>query len=773
MKKRTSSRIWLAVTAAVAMFASQHSMGQSYSVTLVSSGSTNTTLPEAINASATIAGYITRGESIEAGQDPQGFLWQGARFHFLDALHNQVGTRAFVVSASGEEAAGQSCIAGFRACTGVLWIGGVPMDLGPFIGTAFGPSGELYGATTEGYGAAAVWQTGVVTQLPVFQSVSAGAANAVNSSGQVVGYFHEVAQDGSGDTVEHAIMWLAPSYSIQDLGANAEAFSINDSGVVVGSAANASGGNDAVVWTNYQMSILPGLGGTESEAYSINDAGYIVGRSQLANGALHAALWIQGKVVDLTLLMQSSMLANETILGSQAEFINSAGQITVDASDSATGNGYTYLLTPVGATQVTASPLFSVIPRTYSTAQSIVVTDPSPNATIYFTTDGTTPTTASTRYTSPIVVGATSTLKAIAMAGAGYTASPVVSATYTIAIPAAPIPAIELASTDNVFATGSIFINPQGKGVDGDRNVIAADLLGSSLNWLGSEFAFAASNVPSATAATAISLTPGYYSNLNLLAIAVDGNHPQESFTVSYTDGSSVPIAVAMSDWATPQSYPGESVALTMDHGVTPTGTFAYGPYHLYGYSLVVDPSKELLSLTLPADKHIVVFGVAPANRVGGEQRVDLTDSFNLTGIFEDGKAPIRGGLDQADNAYSASLLGTSLSWNASIFQIGSSGFPDAVSDTTIALPPGRFATLKLLATAVQGNHASQSFIITYTDGTFQAITQSLSPRKITRASPLHHRWPIDWIPPAPSTLDPITCTDTLSPSTLARRLRK
>lgn len=51
----------------------------------------------------------------------------------------------------------------------------------------------------------------------------------------------------------------------------------------------------------------------------------------------------------------------------------------------------------------------------------------------------------------------------------------------------------------------------------------------------------------------------------------------------------------------------------------------------------------------------------------------------------------------------------------------------DAVSDTTIPLPAGKYATLRLLGSAVNGKQPHQNFVVTYTDGTTNTITQSLS----------------------------------------------
>jgi chitobiase/beta-hexosaminidase-like protein len=78
-----------------------------------------------------------------------------------------------------------------------------------------------------------------------------------------------------------------------------------------------------------------------------------------------------------------------------------------------------------------ATPKFTPPAGTYSSAQSVTISDSSAGTKIYYTTNGTTPTTSSTVYTAPISVTMTTTLKAIA-AGGGFAASVVASATYTM-----------------------------------------------------------------------------------------------------------------------------------------------------------------------------------------------------------------------------------------------------------------------------------------------------------------------------------------------------
>ena len=101
--------------------------------------------------------------------------------------------------------------------------------------------------------------------------------------------------------------------------------------------------------------------------------------------------------------------------------------------------GYTNSTTATAIFAISAAaPTFSLPPGSYSSAHSVSITSASAGATIYYTTNGTTPTTSSTVYSGPIIVGASETLQAIA-GGTGYVTSPVASATYTIAAtPATP-----------------------------------------------------------------------------------------------------------------------------------------------------------------------------------------------------------------------------------------------------------------------------------------------------------------------------------------------
>src|SRR5208282_5826906 len=66
-----------------------------------------------------------------------------------------------------------------------------------------------------------------------------------------------------------------------------------------------------------------------------------------------------------------------------------------------------------------ATPTLSLASGTYTTAQTLTLSDTTPGATIYYTTNDTTPTTSSTKYTTPIPVSTNTTIIAAAVGGTG------------------------------------------------------------------------------------------------------------------------------------------------------------------------------------------------------------------------------------------------------------------------------------------------------------------------------------------------------------------
>jgi Chitobiase/beta-hexosaminidase C-terminal domain len=88
---------------------------------------------------------------------------------------------------------------------------------------------------------------------------------------------------------------------------------------------------------------------------------------------------------------------------------------------------YTIAGVPVPA----APPTFSPPGGTYSEAQNVTLNTTTPEAIIYYTTDGSTPTTASNIYSGAIAVSNSETINAIAVAP-GYSPSIITSETYVV-----------------------------------------------------------------------------------------------------------------------------------------------------------------------------------------------------------------------------------------------------------------------------------------------------------------------------------------------------
>jgi hypothetical protein len=107
---------------------------------------------------------------------------------------------------------------------------------------------------------------------------------------------------------------------------------------------------------------------------------------------------------------------------------------------------------------------------------------------------------------------------------------------------------------------------------------------------------------------------------------------------------------------------------------------------------------------------------------------VDLSSTYNVHGIYLDGStfSPSES-LDGGGFAYSSQLLGTIQAWNGVSFNFGSPNGLDVVTGKTVSLPPGRYLSLNILGTAIDGPQENQPFTVTYDDGSQSTFSQSMS----------------------------------------------
>jgi hypothetical protein len=150
-------------------------------------------------------------------------------------------------------------------------------------------------------------------------------------------------------------------------------------------------------------------------------------------------------------------------------------------------------------------------------------------------------------------------------------------------------------------------------GLDGAGAALSAQLLGSSQTWNGTRFTFGspgANNVVSAAGQT-ISLPRGGFSTLSFLATSVNGSQPNQTFVITYTDGTTQTFTQGVSDWYAPQNYSGESDALDMPYRDSSNGTMDHRPFHLYRYSVSLRAGKIVQSITLPNNGNVKILAMS------------------------------------------------------------------------------------------------------------------------------------------------------------------
>jgi hypothetical protein len=278
-----------------------------------------------------------------------------------------------------------------------------------------------------------------------------------------------------------------------------------------------------------------------------------------------------------------------------------------------------------------------------------------------------------------------------------------------------------------IFTNGQAF----GGGLDGGGSAYSANLLGSAVVWNNTVFTLGPANSADVVQAggQTIALPAGNYNTLLMLATAVDGSQAAQTFTVTYTDNTTATYQQGISDWAVPQNYPGEFAVAAMSYRASNDGTQDGTAVKLYGYSFTLDQTRMVKSITLPNNADVDVLAITLANTPAA---VPLATYYNRAGMYTDHTTftnPATGGLDGGGAAYSATLLGGSLTWNSVLFDFGTPNVTNTISTAgqTVALPSGSYASLRLLGTGVQGRQVGQSFVVTYTDNSTTTFNQSLS----------------------------------------------
>jgi hypothetical protein len=101
---------------------------------------------------------------------------------------------------------------------------------------------------------------------------------------------------------------------------------------------------------------------------------------------------------------------------------------------------------------------------------------------------------------------------------------------------------------------------------------------------------------------------------------------------------------------------------------------------------------------------------------------------YNVNAAYSDGTTfAATGGIDGVGSAYSSTLLGGTFTWSGTSFTFGPANQLNGVRNATITLPGGQRTSLVLIGTGLNGDQASQTVRVNYTDGTNSTFTQTFS----------------------------------------------
>ena len=222
-----------------------------------------------------------------------------------------------------------------------------------------------------------------------------------------------------------------------------------------------------------------------------------------------------------------------------------------------------------------ATPTLNPGTGTYISAQTVTIADATTGATIYYTLDGTAPSTSSARFTAPLSISSTTTVNAIAVA-AGYNTSTVASATYTVNLPAAATPtfsvtagtytAVQIVTLSDATSGAAIYYT-----LDGTTPTISSAKYASPLS------------ISSTTTVNAIAVASGYTNSavasvlytINLPAAATPTFSPAPGTsataqTVTLADTTASSIIYYTTDGSTPTI---SSTRYTVPFAVSTTST--------------------------------------------------------------------------------------------------------------------------------------------------------------------------------------------------------
>jgi CSLREA domain-containing protein len=295
-------------------------------------------------------------------------------------------------------------------------------------------------ATGAGYGPSAVATATYTINVPAAAAPTFSLAGGPYATAQTV----FISDTTPGATVYYTLDGSTPT-------ANSN---LADGPITVSSTetinaiAVASGFSNSAIATAAYAINLPGTTFAATPTFSVPDGVYTSAQSvTISDSTTGATIYY---TTDGSTPTTNSNLADGPITVSSTETIQAIAVASGFTNSAIAAAAYAINLP---GNPVAATPAFSVATGTYTAAQTVSLSDTTSGSSIYYTTDGSTPTIASAKYSSAIAVSATEVVQAIAVA-AGYNNSSVAAAAYAINLPSTPVAATPIFSVpDGVYTS--------------------------------------------------------------------------------------------------------------------------------------------------------------------------------------------------------------------------------------------------------------------------------------------------------------------------------
>ena len=211
----------------------------------------------------------------------------------------------------------------------------------------------------------------------------------------------------------------------------------------------------------------------------------------------------------------------------------------------------------LGITSPTPVPVFSPAPGTYAVSSSVALADTIPSANIFYTTDGSTPSSSSIPYVGAFALSGTTTIRAVAIASG--ISSLLVSGTYTISS-GSPSPWVPPVNSALVFLTTPVNAT-SGQVITPALQVALEDPLGNVDTAFNGQvtLALAANPTNAALSGTLSATAVNGVATFSNLTVTLPGsgyqfvaNNPQTRSGISASFTVSAPIHLVDLSWSAP-----------------------------------------------------------------------------------------------------------------------------------------------------------------------------------------------------------------------------